>query len=111
MDRYLADPDCMFLFTAAGYRDLLTLQREANSSFWFQSLCITLPVLLIAGEEDPVGDYGRGVTEVFTRMQAAGVRDVSMILYPQDRHELLQELDADQVQEDILTWLCNHLPA
>lgn len=51
VDRYLADPDCMFLFTAAGYRDLLTLQREANSSFWFQSLCITLPVLLLAGEE------------------------------------------------------------
>lgn len=111
VDRYLADPDCMFLFTAAGYRDLLTLQREANSSFWFHSLCITLPVLLLAGEEDPVGDYGRGVTEVFTRMQAAGVRDVSMILYPQDRHELLQELDADQVQEDVLHWLCDHLPA
>ena len=69
----------------------------------------TLPVLFIAGEKDPVGNYGEGVKKAFRDFQKAGLTALSMKLYPEDRHELLNELDKKKVYEDIYSWILERI--
>ena len=64
-----------------------------------------LPLLLVSGEEDPVGDLGEGVKRVYRMFREAGIRDVTCRLYPGDRHEILNETDRKQVYADIGKWL------
>ncbi len=104
VDAYVADKYCGFLFTAAGYRDMFTLLREVSGKRWYKTLSASLPILLISGAMDPVGDYGKGVKQVFTDLRKSGHTDVSMKLYPDDRHEILNELDRQTVYSDILEW-------
>ena len=68
-----------------------------------------LPLLFVAGEDAPVGEYGEGVKASAEGYKAAGVRDVTVKLYPGDRHEILNEDDKDKVKEDILEWIKTHL--
>ena len=64
-------------------------------------------MLFVAGKEDPVGNYGKGVETVYSRYKAAGYQNVEMKLYAEDRHEILNEVDRDVVFKDILAWLEN----
>lgn len=105
VDLYMADPKCSFLFTACGYRDLLSLLYYCNTPAWYQTLSLNLPCLLISGSMDPVGDYGKGVRHIYQKMKKAGVSDLSLRLYPEARHELLNEINYMQVQRDCLFWL------
>lgn len=105
VQRYLQDPKCMFLFTAAGMRDLSTLSFRANRKAWFQSLDAALPILLISGDVDPVGNYGKGVRKVYVRLQKAGISNVTLHLYPGARHELLNETNYEEVYGDIRQWM------
>jgi len=86
------------------------LFAECNSKKCFRSTPSNLPVLLISGDMDPVGDYGKGVVRVQEEMMKAGMMDVGMILYPQARHELLNELNREEVLHDIHSWLKDQLP-
>ncbi len=110
IDKYMNDPKCTFRFTACGFRDLFSMVAECNSKKCFASLPKTLPVLLISGDMDPVGDYGKGIVKVQEEMMKAGMTDVGMILYPQARHELLNELNREEVLQDIHNWLNDLLP-
>ncbi|MBQ4050134.1 MAG: alpha/beta fold hydrolase [Oscillospiraceae bacterium] len=109
--RYAADPFCNYLFTAAGYRDLFTLLARVSEPDWAASLPKELPLYLIAGEQDPVGDMGKGVRVVADRLHKAGIRDLTLRLYADDRHEIFNELDKDRVFSDLLCWLEERLPA
>lgn len=102
VDRYAADPLCTFIFTSSGFRDLFTLLRRVSRRDWARCLPKELPMLLIAGDMDPVGDYGRGVKKVYARIRAAGCKDVSLKLYPGGRHEILNEINRDAVFQDVL---------
>ena len=64
-----------------------------------------LPVFFVAGEDDPVGDYGKGVMKAVDMFKNIGMKNVSLKLYPTDRHEILNETDRDQVYQDLLSWL------
>ncbi len=108
--RYREDPYCLFTFTAKGFHDLFTMVTMVNKKQWAQSLPKSLPVYLVAGDMDPVGQYGKGVTLVRDRLLAAGLADVSMTLYPESRHELLNDLDKKRATADILGWLDRHIP-
>ena len=63
-----------------------------------------LPVFFIAGEEDPVGNFGEGVKKAGAQYRQAGIQDVKIKLYPNDRHEILQETDREQVFADVYQW-------
>ena len=71
---------------------------------------LNTPVLFISGAEDPVGDCGKGVERSAAAFRRAGVRDVTVKLYPKLRHEILQEAEAPQVCEDLYQWLGSKLP-
>ena len=109
--RFQADPLCCFPFTAGGYRDLFTGLREISAPQWAGRVPKELPVLLIAGEEDPVGNYGQGPQQVADALRVAGVRRVELKLYPGMRHEVLNELGKEEAYEDVLRWLNGRLPA
>ena len=105
VDRYAADPFCAYIFTAAGFRDLFTLLTRVSARDWASSLPPGLPVLLIAGEKDPVGDFGKGVRKVAARLSKAGTRDLTLHLYPDGRHEIFNEPEKQQVFDDLLRWI------
>lgn len=107
---YIRDPLCNFRFTAAAFGDLLRLNMESNTPGWFAAMDHQLPVLLIAGDADPVGQYGKGVAQVARRLRGSGSEDVSLRLYSGARHEILNELNFKEVQGDILCWMESHLP-
>ncbi len=91
VDKYIADDLCGFLFTANGYRDLMQLLSFVSSKEWFEGLDKQLPILVISGDMDPVGNYGKGINLVCDKLFKEGKDNITKILYPQARHEILNE--------------------
>lgn len=99
--RYYADPFCTFKFSVSAMGDLIRLMKYSNRRAWFETVSADLPILLVSGQEDPVGNYGKGVLQVERRLKQAG-KNVRCILYPRARHEILNEFTYEKVKEDIL---------
>ena len=99
--KYVADPKCGFLFSVAGYRDLFSVLKDVSADAWFTAVPKALPMYLISGEDDPVGNYGKGVTEVYERLKAAGHTNLKMKLYKGLRHEIHNEKTNAEVYADI----------
>lgn len=106
VDQYVADEKCGFLFTAQGYNDLAHLVSVTNTPAWYKAVPTSLPICLLSGDQDPCGDYGKGVTEVYKKLKASGHK-VSMKLYGNARHEILNEKCRELVYEDIANWIEN----
>lgn len=107
VDKYIDDPLCGFLFTAAGYRDLFTLLKSVSVKAWYDSLPYSLPILLISGALDPVGDYSKGVAQVYKDLKDTGHKDVTLKLYDNSRHEILNEISKEVVYADVADWVKN----
>ena len=99
VDKYVDDPACGFVFTAAGFRDLFDGLGEVSGPQWARRVP-KRPILLIAGDADPVGANGKGVKQVEAWLVQSGHR-VKCILYPGARHELLNETNREQVSDDV----------
>ncbi len=104
VEKYVKDPLCGFICTNGFFLDLLTGIEFANDSKNAMSIPKDLPVLIISGEADPVGDMGKGIKKVHKLYSSAGITDLSLKLYPQARHELLNEINREEVSKDILNW-------
>ncbi len=106
-ERYLADPLCNFEFTVNGYYNLFDLLGRVSSKKWAGTVDRELPILLISGSDDPVGDRGKGVRKVYERLKAAGVADLTLRLWDGARHELLNETGEvrTEVYEYIVQWI------
>ncbi len=103
VDKYIADPLCGFLFSYTGFRDMLTILKFVNSKDCYNLTPADLPILLVSGADDPVSNYGEGVKAV-NKAYDNGKRTLKMILYPGDRHEILNEFDKENVMNDILNF-------
>ena len=105
MDAYIADPLCGGDTTLGLFRDMLDglsfITRQSN----INKMDKELPVFFIAGDQDPVGDMGKGVQKAYGCFQKAGLRDVSIKLYHGLRHEILNEASKQYVYRDVLDWL------
>ena len=105
VDRYIADPMCGFTFTVNGFGALFTLVSRLHSQENLKAVPKDLPVFMVSGDADPVGDYGKGVRRAYDSLVAAGLKDISLKLYEGARHELLNETNRAEVMEDILKWV------
>lgn len=105
VDDYEADELCGFDFTNNGYFILFSIIKQACSEKVIEAVPKDLPVYFVAGAMDPVGDYGAGVIKSAEKFRKAGVKDVSLSLYEDSRHEILNDYCKEQVQEDILSFL------
>ncbi|WP_270267767.1 alpha/beta fold hydrolase [Enterococcus avium] len=105
VDAYLADPKCGFLFTLSAYHELFSLIIRSQEPELLQRVPKNLPLLFLSGKEDPVGEYGKGVMKAAKTYQAAGVKQVTVKLYENARHELLNEAQKLTVFHDICKWM------
>lgn len=105
INKYAADKFCTFHFTVSAMHDLITLIKICNSKKCFSDTKIDLPILLIAGDMDPVGNYGKGIKEVYNNFKASGKTNVTMFLYENCRHEIHNDTSREQVTEDILKFI------
>ena len=103
--KYDEDPLCGFTCSSAFFRDLLEGIERANDPRLVKGIRKDIPILIVSGEDDPVGGYGKGVRKVAGLYRKAGIKDVRMILYSGDRHEILNETDRDKVIEDVAGFL------
>lgn len=105
VDAYVAHPLCGFTATTGLLREMMKgiyyIQQPKNLA----EMKKDLPVFFIAGGDDPVGSYGKGVKQAAEAFQKAGMQDVSVKLYPLARHEILNEINRNEVYEDIYRWI------
>lgn len=105
VDAYIADERSSFIFTLNAYHAMFSGIDRLYDKNLLDRMPKDLPIFFVAGEEDPVGDFGKGVRRVAQMCRDAGVKKVDLKLYPQDRHEILNELDRQQVYEDLFCWM------
>ena len=105
VNKYRIDPLCGFPFTVNGYETLFELCSRLFKQENLAKLPAELPTLVISGGQDPVGAYGEGVQRAFESMKDAGMQKLELKIYPEDRHEILNELDREQVYVDIVKWI------
>ncbi len=105
---YSNNPNFDYSFTLSAIRDLLDLNIKLKRRESFENIPRDLPTIFISGGDDPVGDYGRGVTKAYHDLSEY-VDDNSMILYGKARHELIKETNRDVIFKDVLTWINNKM--
>ncbi len=102
---YIKDQHCGFVFTAKGYYDMLGGIKELHKKEELIRTPKNLPIYIFSGDLDPVGKEGRGVKKVYNAYKYIGCNDVSLKLYPEGRHEMLNEINRYEVFEDVLNWI------
>ena len=108
MDAYIADDRCGFPFTGGSYKSFFRGLRRLADTSRLTAMPATLPVYFFSGDHDPVGQMGKGVRRVAEDFRRAGMNDVTVRLYPDGRHEMLNELNRAEVVRDLTVWLEEH---
>ncbi|MDD4212880.1 MAG: lysophospholipase [Bacilli bacterium] len=106
VDKYVADPYCGKLFTVSYFLDLTHCFKVIGKNF--ELIPQDLPIYMFSGEKDPVGGQSKLSTKLFKKFLKIGIKDVSFKLYPDGRHEMLNELNKQEVYQDVLSWLEAH---
>lgn len=102
---YIHDPYCGFICTSSFYCDLIKLTMNGSKKKLMKQTKKELPIYVISGEKDPVGGYGKEIKKFLSVLSKLGFTNVSSKLYPDCRHELLNELNHDEVYNEIYQWL------
>jgi len=105
VDRYVADPMCGFCFTTSAFGDLFDGLKYIGKKKNIKKADKSLPCLFIAGDKDPVGSNGKGVSDVADMFKSAGIKDVELHLYADARHEVLNEINREEVFADVLSFI------
>lgn len=105
VDAYIAHPHCGFTASSGLLRDMLggiaMIQKKENLAQMDQAL----PVLFVAGGDDPVGNYGSGVKRAGEEFRRIGMQDVTVKLFPLARHEILNEINRTEVYKFVSDWM------
>lgn len=105
VEKYESDKYCNYIFTVSGYRDLFRMLEAVSAENWATRVPTNLPILLISGEDDPVGAYGKGVCDVAGALAHAGAQKLKTVLIPAARHEVLNETDRAETFALIDGWI------
>ena len=109
VNKYINDPLTSYTFTLSGYYNLFSLIQHIQKHKQLKCIPKTLPLLLVSGAHDPVGQYGKGVTSLYMTYRQLGIKDVKMKLYHHGRHEIFNDLEHEESDEDLYIWLCKHI--
>lgn len=104
VQKYYGEPKCTFRFTLNGFYNVMKVVCFDNQAKYIARIPKDLPIILLSGANDPVGDLGKGVRKVEKQLKKAGIKDLSCMLYENDKHEILNETDRAVVYQDILNW-------
>ncbi len=103
--QYIADPLCGFTFTVNGFNTIFELIERIGKKANLHKIPKELPVYMLYGADDPVGQYGIGVQSAYDDLREAGLTKLQMKKYPADRHELINETDKEVIMKDICDWI------
>ena len=105
LDQYLADPLCRQSISAGLFGQLLGSMKRTGSKDAYRGWKKDVPVLLLSGQDDPVGNFGKGVLAVKQRMEKAGIRDITLRLFADARHDLLHEKAGPEAVQLLVDWI------
>lgn len=105
VDAYIAHPLCGFVPSGGLMRDMMQGIYYIEQRDNLAKMRKDLPVFFIAGGDDPVGSYGKGIHQAANAFRKAGMTDVSVRIYPLCRHEILNEINKEEIFEDIIQWI------
>jgi len=108
VDSFVADPLCGFLCSVGFYRDLAKALKRIHRKEEMAKIRKELPVYIFSGSADPVGNMGESPTALAVAYRHLEIKDLETVLYPDARHETLNETNRDEVTESLLSWLLKH---
>ena len=109
VDWYVNEPRCSFMFTLNGYYNMFLGISKLHDKKLLNQIPKDLPLLFVSGEDDPVGTFGVEVKAAVESLKQVGVENIELKLYPNDRHEILNETDKEVVYVDLYNWLNNFI--
>ena len=105
LDEYIKDPLRGENYSAGLFREMLTGMQYTAELKNIQKMNKKMPIFLLSGDKDPVGEFGKGVIKTHEIFEKAGIEDVEIKLYPNLRHDILHEKCKDTIYNDIYLWL------
>ncbi|PRR83434.1 alpha/beta hydrolase [Clostridium vincentii] len=105
VDKFVADEYCGFICTSSFYFDLLRGLWEMHETNNLGRIPKRLPIHMVSGEMDPVGNQGKGVISLYETLKKIGLENVNYKLYKDGRHEMLHEINKDEVIHNIIEWI------
>lgn len=102
---YIADKKCNFIFTSSAFRDLFIMSDYCTDRSWYGKVRCDIPLFLVAGTDDPVGNYGKGVMQFYKGLRAHGFTEAELLLCDGCRHEVLNEINRLEIYGEISDWL------
>ncbi len=109
VDFHLSDPRCNFMFTVTAYQDMFRCYQNAQDPARVGKIPKDKPVLVLAGDQDPVSGFGSGAGKAHDQLRQAGLSKTQLKLYPGYRHEILNEIGREVVYADIVQWIQTQL--
>ncbi|MDL0165184.1 serine aminopeptidase domain-containing protein, partial [Clostridioides difficile] len=109
VEKYINDPFCGVVCSCGFFYDLVQGLKEIEDKENLKKVPLDIPIYIISGDKDPIGKNGKGVLRLRDRYIKLGVKDVTCKLYKDGRHELLNEINREEVFEDIICWLNNKI--
>ncbi|HGM3893725.1 TPA: lysophospholipase [Clostridioides difficile] len=109
VEKYINDPFCGVVCSCGFFYDLVQGLKEIEDKENLKKVPLDIPIYIISGDKDPIGKNGKGVLRLRDRYIKLGVKDVTCKLYKDGRHELLNDINREEVFEDIICWLNNKI--
>lgn len=109
VDKYINDPFCGTIFTSGFYYDFFIGLKELIDKNNLNCIPKSLPIYIFSGDKDPVGNYGKGIIQLFNSYKKLNIKDVTYKLYKDGRHEMLNETNREEVMNDVIDWLNDHI--
>jgi len=103
--KYIDDPYCGFVCTSSFYSDLIKGVGIVMKRSGLDLIPKDFPILVASGDDDPVGGHGKGSKALYKNYEKNGFSNVSLKLYKDGRHEILNEINRIDVYEDIVKWV------
>lgn len=104
VDKYIADEKCGFVCTTSFYNELVKATWRIHEKENMNKIPKDMPIYIMAGDKDPVGNSGKGIIDLYNRYKALQIKNVQYKLYKNGRHEMLNEKNKDEVIDDIVAW-------
>ncbi len=105
VDEYIKDPFCGGVFSCSFYRSFFAGLINMNKLKYAKTINREVPIIFLSGDADPVGDYGKGVLKAVDFYKSANIKNLEYKLYKDARHEIINEINKEEVYQDILDWI------
>ncbi|MDR2793893.1 MAG: lysophospholipase [Treponema sp.] len=109
VNAYVADKLCGNMSSVGFFKDLSILLNKIHKKESLSNIRQNLPIYIVGGSADPVGDMGKSPTALVDAYRSLGIQDLEFALYPDARHEMLNETNREEVINNLITWLMRHI--